>query len=940
MAIDYHDRGAFHKVVNHTGFKPNHSHNPLIRYSTNALLKAETTGLFAKDIITNKLVGKEFHIKFERVQNTNGKFVTKASLRRVNAPVYKQPGIIHSFSRIGRRFEGDTPNISLTNRISSFQPTSKAGKVAKGVMTGTDKARRGVLSGAKKIALSTETIALTTANVAGNKLIQNLRNNLDGIDTGKAALSTITTLNAMNNARKIVIQHHLLKANYKIQKESFINKQQKLKQLKRNYKNSIYSSSSSAYKRIDKKIISNQKKAVKTARKLKKFNRPKPLVLTGLGAITIKSAARISENISRADPDNDFATAISKTTNAVRNTRSVNRAVKNHKVTKSNKKAEKLNKQSNKLKERRNKLQKEKSKKKKTSKPKKKSVSKKDKVTEAIMNFIKFIFRFFGFLAAPLIIIVMFFAIILLLFGGGSENNTYVLGTYNCNDYSMAQAIDEYTEIAYDFNREIINCQSSSNWRVGLNNLGVNPSDYDDTPTEFIFGYSPYFQYSPAYDFDYDKFIAFMCAYTYDFSTDNEDIALWTYNSDYEDVIQELFDTEYEFQHRYINTSHWVTVNNYTIYPGSDSFWYVDETGTTTVNGRKYGYLDFHSSGLPSEMHSFTNDKTIHFDLNTGEIKNRRKEYGKTGFYVQNLDYEYRLSTGSKINSFYKNVVDSSNGTTFKGFKIGDTWHHKTQLYVNGTQFNYAMAKEDVRKFTGNNSENRQLVRDFKQEEYITECKLYTNVKRKKTFDESIRYILNNSSHASERIEFYNTLLNADNIKTYGNHQMFMPSPLPGDFKDIISGGKIYNGYGFDMQQWNKNHCDIFQHEGIDIEVNSGTNVYSMIDGKVESIDTGKHTIVIATTENLNYWYEDNNSRATKVIYTNITPKSGLNVGDTITAGSTIGKVDTYKHCYDNFNNTSARKNYLHITVQIKYGIFEWDWHSVDPRFLIYREND
>ncbi len=169
---------------------------------------------------------------------------------------------------------------------------------------------------------------------------------------------------------------------------------------------------------------------------------------------------------------------------------------------------------------------------------------------------------------------------------------------------------------------------------------------------------------------------------------------------------------------------------------------------------------------------------------------------------------------------------------------------------------------------------------------------------------------------------------------------MYKSSPLNTDFSTLINQGKIYNGYGYDMQEWNSKHCGLFGHDGIDIEAASGTNVYSMIDGKIDSIDSENHTITVITTENLNYWYDDNNNRSTKIIYTNVTAKFGLQVGNTVNSGDLIGKVDTYKHCYDNISNTSASKNYLHISVYIKYGIFGWDWHSVDPRFLIYLENE
>ena len=43
-------------------------------------------------------------------------------------------------------------------------------------------------------------------------------------------------------------------------------------------------------------------------------------------------------------------------------------------------------------------------------------------------------------------------------------------------------------------------------------------------------------------------------------------------------------------------------------------------------------------------------------------------------------------------------------------------------------------------------------------------------------------------------------------------------------------------------------------HYGTDFVASKGTNVYSLRDGKVESIDTSNHTIVIVTEKDRNIW--------------------------------------------------------------------------------------
>ena len=48
------------------------------------------------------------------------------------------------------------------------------------------------------------------------------------------------------------------------------------------------------------------------------------------------------------------------------------------------------------------------------------------------------------------------------------------------------------------------------------------------------------------------------------------------------------------------------------------------------------------------------------------------------------------------------------------------------------------------------------------------------------------------------------------------------------------------------------------------------------MDGKVESIDTSNHTVVIITEKDRNIWYENDTARTFKLTYGNITLKSGL----------------------------------------------------------------
>lgn len=704
--------------------------------------------------------------------------------------------------------------------------------------------------------------------------------------------------------------------------------------------------------KIKKKLLKNQKKIVRFTRREKLHYLTIPLSVKAIRSVTITHPTSFIVNkSSQYAHDNDFIHGIS----AIRNsTQTIKSAVKQNsfrrysRIQKKNEsRRKKINKKENKLQARNNKLLKEK------PKPKKKKIKKKnqqqsiqDKIKKALskakdisIDFVKFIFKFFGTLALPLFLFFAIFAILFLSLNSTVSNNTYVLGTYNCDDDTIAKCISRYTSKANDFNNNLIKVQNAYTWRVGLRNgFNININNYDDTPKEFIFGRSSEFNYDPVYDFDPYKFIAFMCAYNYDFSQSNDDIENWSYDNDLDDdVIDKLFDNEYEFKHRYYNSSAWVSLDKFKVYPSSNQFSCVDETGVTTVNGKKYGYVKFgqYNDSVPSQLQEFTSDGSIHFDLTTGEIKNKFDGYKKTGFYIQNVNKQFTLGS-STIEPFYYRYYDKQKREYFYGFEYKGQLYHKTQLVVDGRNFDYAVAKEDT-KILNPELKKYQLIRYYQAEKYEYQCKLYTNVHRKMTFENTIKKLLREKGHYEERLQFYDTLLGIgtnDNTYGYGNHQM-IKNALNTNFNSLVRNGKIYNNYGYDVQSWGKIHCSLEYHNGIDIEANTNAPVKAMVSGTIKKIDTSDHTIKLVTDKELDYWYDDHNKVETTIYYTNI--KATVHEGDTVKAGQVIGKVDNYKHCYDNIDNTNANKTYLHISVELDGGWFSSDY-NVDPQFLIYRD--
>lgn len=945
------------------------------------------------------LTGKEFHLKLERKP---GRLIkthhTHLKIVRADAPAFKQRGLLHKIDDLPRRIEGDKPPL-ITKRINNMRPKSTFGKSAKVSLKAVNKARKFTTSAAWRTALASETVALTAKDLAQNKFEQKLRYNADTIDTGKAVLASVTTVRTLNNIRKTLISHHTQKKEFKGYKLAAKSNKLKYKSAKRKFKTQKkdYKSAVSARKlklkkvsrsfkrttvikgkssgkfivikkkvkitrkvgkrkkllkkelKLNKKLSKIPKKQFKNNKKLKKLTKPKSLVRMAVGGMVKGGIYRFSNRIAQEAQDNDFVKAGQKVVNMAKQGNQVKKSVKAHKINKSQKRTPKLNQRQNKLRQRQTKLQRQQQIKKRNKKPKPKTKPKtSQKVAEIAKKFVGFIFKFFAAVAAPLLIVIFFFTLILMIFGGGASKNSAILGTYYCNDYDMSRAIESYTNIAYEYNSNLIRCKSKNEWRQGLKSLKVNTDSMDDTPTKYYYGKNIVQNYEPVYDFDANKLIAFMCAYTYDFTDADDKEQSWSYDDDkFDDILQDLFDKEYSFQYKYVNGSFWQELGSYDAYPGdaSDEYYYSKSSGSITDNGKTYGYIDFGSCGVPSALTSYHKSKKVYFNLSTGEILNVNKSYAKTGYYFQNCNQQVVDSMGGIIPSFYSLI--KKNNEEFWGWRgSGTKVYRKTQLTINGQDFNWAISSDDVKTRFGENG--KQAVRFYKRDTYITDCSLYTNVKQVRSFDDAIYAVLNSKSQSlyssqtkikedyAQRKQYYQILScqekddDGNTATTYGLHQSFECNPLPGNFTNA----QIYNNFGYDVVSWYNRHCQNTMHYGTDFVASKGTNVYSLMDGKVESIDTSNHTIVIVTEKDRNIWYENDTARTFKLTYGNITPKTGLKKDSKVKLGDYIGKVDSYKHC--DGNDTKANQNYLHLGVQIKYGLV---WHDVDPQFLIYREN-
>lgn len=244
------------------------------------------------------------------------------------------------------------------------------------------------------------------------------------------------------------------------------------------------------------------------------------------------------------------------------------------------------------------------------------------------------------------------------------------------------------------------------------------------------------------------------------------------------------------------------------------------------------------------------------------------------------------------------------------------------------------------------------LISFYKKNYWYEDCSLYYTVQKNCTFDQACRKLLaekekdsaDKDKYKDARLSFYSVLSEPQNkkgTKTYGNHQMFN-APVGGKSLEKLS-GKIYNGYGYDIQTWNSEHCSITDcHKGVDFEAAKGDKVYAMCDGYVNWINEGENSLSIKTSNNVEFWYDDKDKNyPVEVIYVNI--KTTLKQGDSVKQGQVIGEVTDYKHCWENWSNQKASKNYLHITVKIGYppeSGRKTNWKDVDPRYLIYRHEN
>lgn len=910
---------------------------------------------------------KQTQVRFTRTQVSPTKYKTRVKLERT-ANYTQHRGAVHKIVGVKDRFVGDVP--SLKSKLHSIKPKGFIGKTALfTAKTGEALTRHSVSLGVKT-ALHTENAAIRTFDYVKKPLYLQVERQyykfkysdetLRGILTAGGILKDVAKLaykpqkeykkylhtkdNLLHTKQTFKFTKKSNKKVFKKKKKAFQKQKKRYKWHKKSYSKSsktpiqnllierrkqIYKEQKKDYKKVKK----GKKKANKLWRKQlykqkKVVKKQKKLITEPFKEVFIKKPLLSAWfKISAVDETNDFMTASDKALTVYRQVRKTPQT----KLHKAQRKADKLHskasKAQGKLKGRESMLHKKKYKKKYN---KKKFFNNNHSFLNNTLNQairgVRIVRSSVGKILLFLVPIVIFIILLFYLTFQGCtaifSNSGFVLGTYPVSDEDIAEAEEYYTQLAWDYNQKVLMLGDVDTWRYGLRAFGISDANYVEEPEEFIFGVSSHFPDEPNYDYDPYTLMSFLSAYFYDFEAskkaeqNNEefDIEYWVFNSKAKDVLKKLFDLQYQFNHYYDNTSHWEVLYNYEFLGGGSDYSYY------TVYADESYHDKVKAKSIPSEIWQYTDyDGFIHFDSNF-EVLDAKNKDKRTGWFIQDQRYVVIDPSGYRHNPFF--YYNSSTNKFFWMFngheKVRDYWG-----WSESDQAWWLVPPGDTVLWNSDLYRNC-LINFYRKNEWVENCRLYYTVHQKMTFEEAVIKILSETDYADERLKYYDLLKNGDeDMVLYGGHQS-LASPLSGNFNEMMN--KVYNGYGWDMQQWNQTHCSSQKHQGVDYICSPGSSVYSMIDGEIIKIDSDKHMVQIKTTEDMYLW---DKSHEIRVTYYNVNVQD-VDEGDVVTAGTRIGYSTGHRICVGD-KNENAQTDFIHITTEFNH----WGWDYVDSRFLI-----
>ena len=606
---------------------------------------------------------KEFQINFVREQQRNQRFRTTPHIVRGVKEHHGNKGLLHRAYHLKFRIKGDKP--SFTRAINNFEPQTKGGKFVQTSAKATNFIVHDVAQTAVDVSLAGETIGLKSAETATREVKNHYQRKYSHEATDdyhKGILfSGRLVFDAVNGTRqrfRLKKQYQLESAKSDVKTAEYREFQKEYKIKFRKYKN----------QKFEIKKLKNEKKfktaEMKNQQKIAKFSKQSLSAVNPVNYSVTRMTASAWQKAVNEDSDNDFMRAADEVKNRVISPISQNftpqarlqkEQKKRDKLADKKEKAhtrliqqeQRLHERNQPRPQRRNRIRPQ------------KSVG--DKIKEnikEIFHFVKNVYvkevgAFFGTVAIPVLVFFLLFAFLMMIFSSIISGGGFTLGTYAAQDYDLSQAEKYYTEIAWNFNENLLLVGDSDNWKKGLKKFDVDAKNMKDKPDSWIFGKSEVYDWTPDYDFDTYKLWSFLCAYYYDFDSENGDIKYWKFTETTASLLDELFQSEYEFVHWYDNTSHWEYRYNF------DSRGYYSIEGSGVANG--YGYINIsYPDALP--MSGITNKKTLYYDLSNGEVLNYSDNYSSTGWYLKNQFADDYDNSGTKFGAWYTNGETCSYG--------------------------------------------------------------------------------------------------------------------------------------------------------------------------------------------------------------------------------------------------------------------------------------
>lgn len=915
---------------------------------------------------------KQFQVQFVRKPNTDGKFKTTVYIRRgKKSSRYAGHGLIHKAVRFQTRFTGDKPSVtksldSLKPKTFRGKVLKRSAQLVNRTAHTAWHTAESTALGAETVTFKTTKAAERNVRY---KLQQKYRQEaVDDYHRGTIATLVIAK-DAVHGTRrhfKQKKQFKLEKARYRLQKAEYKlfkgeqyrpklaknrkelkAERRKFRERKKSFKRFRKIQSADPFtakvavrrfQRRKKQYKTDAKKIRTTSRKLKKekkfqkktlrkqwriadLSRPAPLLLKPANYTGKRLAASGWQKAVRADENNDFLSAVE--------------AVKRHGVDKAlekmqpyrlkernQKKKEKLEKKRSdtrqRLQKREDKLKNKSEQLKRRKKPKKLT---KDSFGDRLKNALRQAFNFIKNIynkearavllacLVPIFIIALVLAFILMIFSGILGGSGFVLGTYAAQDYDLSEAEKYYTKLAYDMNEKILKVSSDTDWKNGLAAFGANRRNLKDDPDNWYWGRSSVYNWDPVYDYDVYKLWSFLCAYYYDFDADNNgDILYWSYDRDTENLLNEIFNAEYEFVYWYDNRSRWEERSVYNYWGGGSAEtgrYYRAEKDAFVYSGRPYKYR-FKPIAYTSELSKYF-DSEGYVCINADyRVLNPNDDYALTGFMIM----DHRWYSGTKEPFYY---VDNDTQTFF--FMKGDTRYDRSFWGWNNDDAWFLISPTDTHIWNDTISDTC-MYGYYEKYDWKTECNLYYNVKQKKSFERVLEDKLKSQSHRDERLEYYKLLAGQESGSEtlYGNHQT-LRNMLPGD---TIRNYSVKQAFGYDMWEWNQTNDGLYQ--GIKYYCNTETRLYAPFDCKIKKVDTANRKITLRK-DDVQYWYDGSGGtkRDTEVTIANAVLLNGYSEGDTIHEGEMFAQT----------TNTNVN---FHIEIDTDgYG-----WDYIDPRLVLY----